>query len=67
MPKLKELVIATANKYERVTSVEQALDLLQKQKALAGVDRWKDDLTNKEKAAGGVAGRLVIWLASALQ
>lgn len=59
---LQPIVIAAANKFESVETVQQALEVLHKNRILSNVDKWTSDLISKPKAASGVVGLLFIAL-----
>ncbi len=49
---LQELVIAAANKFQNVSSVEDALNVLQQKKILTDMERWRRQLLDRPSISG---------------
>ncbi len=60
---LHGVLIAAANKYEPVDTVEAAIVVLHKNKILSNSEKWTNDLVYKPKAASGVVTLLLLALA----
>lgn len=57
---VKQLFIAVANQFDKAEDVEQAIDILVRNKVLANEVKWKGDLTSKDKVATGVVALAVV-------
>lgn len=57
---VKQLFIAVANQFDKAEDVEQAIDILVRNKVIANEAKWKGDLTSKDKVATGVVALAVI-------
>lgn len=62
---IQPLVIAAANKFETVTTIEEALEVLNKQKVLMNREKW-NDLATKPKVASGVVFLLIMAMAKSI-
>lgn len=63
---LVELLIAVANRFEKVETIESAMDVLGRNKVVPNYQKWAAELSSKRKIAAGVAGVLIISVAKNL-
>ena len=62
-----EVLILAANKFEPATTIEEALVILQKQKVLSDMERWKHQLIDKTNFPGADAFFLLYVLAEKIK
>jgi hypothetical protein len=62
---VRTMVIAVANKYKKVKSIEEAIDVLKEAKVMNDIESWQSNLLNKDQMAGGVAAFLIVVMAKA--
>jgi len=60
---MNELLIAAAGKFETVNSPEEAIAVLNRQKILNDLERWKHQLLDKSSFPGADAAFLIILFA----
>lgn len=64
---MTEVLILAANKFEPASTIEEALAVLQKQKILTDMERWKHQLIDKSNFPGADAFFLLYVLAEKIK
>lgn len=64
---MTEVLILAANKFEPASTIEEALEILQQQKILSDMERWKHQLIDKSNFPGADASFLLYVLAEKIK